>query len=150
MAVDRRRKTQKPVLDKAVIEKQPRKREVSRGGEQGVPIVCLKDIIVKKNRLTFNNQVQAVPACYRDPGMIAMLNLDEEDVLIKKGNMVATYQRVQVKKPSTEGIKNIQGSEGPTKEEVVSNMVFALKIEDNELLKANPTAKQQVLKLIKE
>ena len=148
-----------------------RRRETSRGGVQGYPVTCQEDIVVKQNKLTFikvprmknpgeilveplngNDRVQAVPACYRDPGKIAMLNLGEENVLIKKGSTVATYQRVQIKKPITEdgSIKNLQEEDKTTKEEVVRNMVAALKINENEMLKGNPTMKRKVVELIEE
>jgi len=148
-----------------------RRRETSRGGVQGYPVTCQEDIIVKQNKLTFikvprmknpgeilveplngNDRVQAVPACYRDPGKIAMLNLGEENVLIKKGSTVATYQRVQIKKPVTKdgSIKNLQEEDKTTKEEVVRNMVAALKINENEMLRVNPTVKRKVVELIEE
>ena len=151
-----------------------RRRETSRGGVQGYPVVCQDDIVMKKNQLTFvkiprmkrpgdilveplkenggEARVQAVPACYRDPGKIAMLNLSEENFLIRKGSQIATYQRVRIKKPVTgsEGIKDLREEDKTTKEEIVRNMVSALKIDENEMLKENPTVKRRVLELIEE
>ena len=130
-----------------------------------IPVFVKKDTVVKGNSLNFVevdkipasallepvhtsglDGVRAVPGVYRDQKQIAVLNLEGERVL-RAGTQIAeiTPARHILQEKTEEKVKSVKESD-----DRVEELIKELRLDEKELLKADPILKEEVESLVKE
>ena len=136
-------------------------------------VYCAEDMKVKKNTLTFvpaylakatdtgkdvmvepiGNTSKTVGAVYKwkeKGNRIAVMNSFEYSYEIKKGSKIGQYTVLEERKANAEEEKVKEIKETTTNLPNVKELIKKLKIEENEILKSNPTVKEKVIELIAE
>ena len=93
--------------------------------------------------------VEVVPAVYQGQDKIAILNLAEEPITLKKGTQVGTAHmtRVRTKQPDKPSVNIV---EDENKEAILKQLFEDLKLDENEMLKDNPENLAKVKSLVTE
>ena len=93
--------------------------------------------------------VEVVPAVYQGQDKIAILNLAEEPITLKKGTQVGTAHmtKVRTKQPDKPSVNIV---EDENKEDILKQLFEDLKLDENEMLKDNPENLAKVKSLVTE
>ena len=165
----KRARERRPTVKESARSTRKRVREAAP--ERVGHIFCKQDTKVKKNTMTFvpvystnsmkkgkeilvepvpnSLDLNAVGAVYRlgNKNKIAMINQLEDDLIIKAGTRIAKYSEVEsLRKRQSEEVVNRLLENKPN----IMELIRKLKIEENEILKKNPSIKARLIKLIED
>ena len=146
-------------------EPSKRKRESSVGHREKVSEVkTTRDVILKANTVSFvpvntevlgevlveplegDQLVQAVVAAYKNPGRVAVLNLGQEDRILKKGRTVGTASRLRVvQNQDSGGVKTVSDED---RAKQLDELVEKLNLKSNKMLKDNPEIMKKLLVIL--
>ena len=93
------------------------------------------------------NHVRVVPAIYRDQDRVAVLNL-EGDQVIPRGTQVGEVIPMKLSKQTKEAKEGVRSAKeaADTEEQLIRD----LRIDENDLLKANPAIREKLKALVRE
>lgn len=136
------------------------------------PVYASEDCIVKRNTLRFIpgyvsrdikgtvlvesaghtlcEAIEAVHDWKNEGNKIALINIQDENVVIKKGSEIARIATVKVGKNNVEPTKEVTEEKLLKVEDRSEQLLKDLQIEDNEMLRSNPEIKKKVKELVVE
>ena len=152
---------------------------IQRNREKSIPrkdqiesVYASKDMIVKRDTLTFIpgyvskdikgtvlvesagrtlcEAVEAVHDWKNQENKIAVMNIQDENVVIKKGSEIARITTVRIGQQSKEPITEVPSEKVLKVEDRSEKLLQDLQIEENEMLRSNPEIKQKVKDLVVE